>query len=64
MFFSVINYYTKTNKKIALNYSETKNCVRKMKINKTLWSLCENKKNKLRRGVVGSPCPLCLCVRT
>jgi len=39
MFFSVFNYYTKPNKKTALNRSETKNIVKKMKIKKPLRSL-------------------------
>lgn len=45
MFFSVISYYTKPNKKIALNYSETKNFVKKRKVkNSSVFSvaLCEN----------------------
>ena len=62
MFFSVINYYTKTNKKITLNYSETKNYVKKPSVLPV--SLCENTKNKLISDVVGSPCPPCLRVRT
>jgi hypothetical protein len=32
MFFSVISFYTKLNKKNALNYSETKNFVKKTKV--------------------------------
>ncbi len=79
MFFSVIKYYTKTNKNITLKQSETKNSVKKTKIKKlsvfsacpvekndrTVVALCENNKNKSRRGVVGSVYSVspCLCVR-
>lgn len=63
MFFSVIKYYTKTNKNITLKQSETKNSVKKTKTNKiSVYSVspCENIKNKLRRGVAET---LCLRVR-
>ena len=45
MFFSVISYYTKPSKKIALNYSETKNFVKNMKVkNSSVFfaASCEN----------------------
>lgn len=62
MFFSVIKYYTKTNKKITLKQSESKNSVKKTKIKKpsmfsacpvekndrTVVALCENKKMKIK----------------
>jgi hypothetical protein len=51
MFFSVIKYYTKTNKNITLKQRETKNSVKKTKINRTAMfsaASCGNKKIKTK----------------
>jgi len=46
MFFSVINYYTKPNKKTTLERSEAKNSVKKMEIKKSsVFSACPVGKN-------------------
>jgi len=44
MFFSVINYYTKPNKKTTLELSETKNSVKKIK-KFSVFSACPVGKN-------------------
>ncbi len=59
MFFSVFNYYTKTNKRTALEFSETKNYVKKTSMLPV--TLRENVKNKLIREVVGFVSSVSLC---
>jgi hypothetical protein len=59
MFFSSVNYYTKPNKRITLEFSETKNYVKKTP--EFPASMCENKNKSIIKGVVGSVSSVAPC---
>jgi hypothetical protein len=59
MFFSTVNYYTKPNKITTLEFSTTKDYVKKTYTFPVI--LCENIKNKLKRDVGGSMSSVPLC---
>jgi hypothetical protein len=59
MFFSSVNYYTKPNKRTTLEFSETKNYVKKTSTPPVV--LCKNIRNKLKKDVGGFVSFVSLC---